>query len=223
LNTTTPSDADPAGSPARDTPLGRVYLLSPANCSGRRGALLRRPGATSSLALRLQAGTLTLGDAFAFISGLYFRGKLTYARAFCAQRAADSACFVITPTRGLQPPEAPVSLELLEEFAGTDIAAGDARFRQPLERDLAALTGRLTPDARVVLLGSIATDKYVAALAAAFGPRLHYPPSFVGRGDMSRGGLLLRHAASGEELDYAPLDAATVRRGARPPKLPPRR
>jgi len=39
---------------------------------------------------------------------------------------------------------------------------------------------------------------------------------------MSRGGLLLRHAASGVELEYAPLEAHTNRHGPRPPKLDPR-
>ena len=39
---------------------------------------------------------------------------------------------------------------------------------------------------------------------------------------MSRGGLLLRHAGEGAELDYVPV-AGAVRHGARPPKLPPLR
>ena len=73
-----------------------------------------------------------------------------------------------------------------------------------------------------MLLGSIATDKYLDVLAPALGERLHYPPAFVGRGDMSRGGLLLRSAASGVELDYAPLTVRSLRRGSRPPKLDPR-
>jgi hypothetical protein len=37
---------------------------------------------------------------------------------------------------------------------------------------------------------------------------------------MSRGGLMLRAAASGEELDYVPV-AGAIRRGARPPRLVP--
>ena len=66
-----------------------------------------------------------------------------------------------------------------------------------------------------MLLGSIASDKYLDVLAPALGGRLHYPPAFIGRGDMSRGGLLLRSAASGVELDYAPLSAQHP--AARPP------
>jgi hypothetical protein len=198
-------------------PTARLFLLSPANCGGRRASYLLRPQASSPLALRLRDGTLTLGEAFSFMSGLYFRGKLTYARAF----GGDAASYVITPTRGLQRPDLLVSVDLLHEFAATDISAGDASYRAPLERDLAALTTELSHPAPVVLLGSIATDKYVDVLAPALGPRLQYPISFIGRGDMSRGGLLLRHAASGEELEYVTLDTAAVRRGGRPPKLAP--
>jgi hypothetical protein len=196
-----------------------VFLLSPAHCGGRRAAILLKPSAGSLLAQRLHAGTLTLGEAFCFMSGLYFRGKLSYARAFASGPEADS--FVITPTRGLQRPETLVTVALLHEFAGTDIAAGDNRYREPLERDLADLSARLTDSARVILLGSIASDKYVDVLAPALGERLLYPSSFIGRGDMSRGGLLLRSAASGIELEYAPLDPGAARRGKRPPKLEP--
>jgi hypothetical protein len=199
----------------------RIFLLSPAHCGGRRAQMLLRPDAASPMALRLRAGTMTLGEAFTFMSGLYFRGKLTYARAFAGNGPAGSATYVITPTRGLVAPDTLVSLDLLLEFATTDIAAGGRRYRRPLERDLAALASRLTPGSRVVLLGSIATNKYMDVLAPALGARLHYPPAFIGRGDMSRGGLLLRSAASGVELDYAPLDAAAPRRGPRPAKLGP--
>lgn len=194
-----------------------VFLLSPAYCGGRRAAFLLKRDATLPLAVRLREGTLTLGEAFSFMSGLYFRGKLTYASRF----ADADDCLVITPTRGLQPPSLPVSVALIEEFAGTDIAAADVGYRAPFERDLAVLVSRLTPDSRVVLLGSIASSKYVDVLRPALGARLHYPISFVGRGDMSRGGLLLRQAASGEELEYVQLDAAATRHGARPPKLEP--
>ena len=70
-----------------------------------------------------------------------------------------------------------------------------------------------------MLLGSIATGKYVDTLTATFGERLLFPEEFVGRGDMSRGGLMLRCAASGMELKYVPALGAT-RHGPRPAKLP---
>jgi hypothetical protein len=193
-----------------------VFLLSPAYCAGRRAKILLKPGSTLAIARRLQAGTLTLGEAFTFCSGLYFRGKIAYARTF-----APESTLVITPTRGLQSPDLLVTADVLREFAGVDIAADDARYRKPLERDLQALAAWLPAGGRVVLLGSVATGKYVDVLVRSLGPQLHFPPSFVGRGDMSRGGLLLRHADSGVELDYAVLEATATRRGPRPPKLDP--
>ncbi len=196
--------------------MSTVFLLSPAYCGGRRAKSLLNTGSRLAIAQRLHAGRLTLGEAFTFMSGLYFRGKMAYARAF-----APADTFVITPTRGLQPPELPVSAALIREFAGVDISEDDARYRKPLDRDLRALVKRLPEDGRVVLLGSIATGKYVEVLASRLGSRLHFPPSFIGRGDMSRCGLLLRHAASGVELEYAVLDPASKRRGSRPPKLDP--
>jgi hypothetical protein len=201
--------------------LSHVLLLSPAHCGGKRARMLLRPNATSEAAARLRAGAMTLGEAFALMSSLYFRGKLAYARALAERRGAAAAAFVITPTRGLLAPNTMASVALLEEFAATDIAADQPRYRQPLERDLAVLVPRLDAGARVVLLGSIATDKYVAVLAPVLGERLHYPPAFVGRGDMSRGGLLLRSAAAGVELDSAPLTTVSARRGRRPPRLVP--
>lgn len=180
--------------------------------------MLLRQGSTLQIARRLHEGSLTLGEAFTFMSGLYFRGKITYAERFAA---VPGAALVITPTRGLQSPDLIVSEALLREFAGVDIAADDERYREPLERDLSRVVSLLADGARVVLLGSIATGKYVDVLVRALGTRLHYPADFIGRGDMSRGGLLLRQAASGVELEYAPLDPAVKRRGPRPPKLDP--
>ena len=197
--------------------MATVFLLSPAYCGGRRAAIMLRPGSALPIARRLDEERLSLGEAFSFMSGLYFRGKITYARAF----AAHDATLVITPTRGLQSPDAVVTRDLLNEFAGVDISSDDARYSRPLERDLRALAARIPPDARVVLLGSVATGKYVDILVRWLGERLHYPSSFIGRGDMSRGGLLLRHAASGLELEYSLLDPTARRTGARPPKLDP--
>lgn len=179
--------------------------------------MLLNPLSKMELAQRLSAGALTLGEAFAFMSGLYFRGKLSYARHF----GHAGHVLVITPTRGLQAPETLVTATLLKEFAGVDVDTDDRRYRKPLDRDLQLLAAQLGVDGRVVLLGSIATGKYVDALTAALGPRLHYPSAFVGRGDMSRGGLLLRCVTANEELDYAPLTASAPRHGTRPPKLEP--
>jgi len=185
--------------------------------------MLLRVGSTLEIARRLDAGTLTLGEAFAFLSGLYFRGKLTYATTFASASVPGDRgeILVITPTRGLLPPGMPITGALLREFAGVDLSPDDPRYRAPLERDAQALRHRLPAGARVVLLGSIASDKYVSVLSGVFGPRLHYPADFIGRGDMSRGGLLLRSASAGTPLDCVVLDPSASRRGARPPKLAP--
>lgn len=199
----------------------RTFLLSPAYAGGRRARLLLSDRATFDLARRLQDGdVVSLGEVFTFLSGLYFRGKLAYANAFA--RPDLSRVLVITPTRGLVPAATAVTLPDLQEFAEVEIEETDPRYRQPLERDLRALARQLTPRCEVILLGSVATGKYVSILLEVLRERISFPAEFVGRGDMSRGGLLLRHAVDRTELDYIPVHGA-VRKGKRPPKLEPRR
>jgi hypothetical protein len=196
----------------------RVFLLSPAMCRGRRAQILLREGATLPMAQRLRAGDLPLGEAFSFLSGLYFRGKLTYGRAFGSLRG-ETSTLVITPSRGLMDPAAPVDPSIIREFATVEVDLDNPTYRAPLDRDAAALASRLSTDSVVVLLGSIATGKYVDALAPWFGDRLRFPSAFIGRGDMSRGGLLLRSVSAGEELSYERLRPGVRLRGARPPRL----
>ena len=204
--------ADAARKPA-------VFLLSPARLRGyarQRRALrilwARRRGAP-------------IGEVFQLLSGLYFRGKLAYARRFARPPAEvpwiGSGVLVITANRGLVPAEARVTIEHLEAFAQTDIHHAERQFRGPLVRDAELLRRALGDDGKVVLLGSIAQAKYTAPLLEVFGERLLFPGDFVGRGDMSRGGLLLRAAEGAKELDYVPVKGATLR-GRRPPKLEPR-
>ena len=201
--------------PARRPP--RLFLLSPAHAGGKRARLLLNDNASFALAERLRAADgVPLGEAFSFVSGLYFRGKVTYARRFARPPAGRPGVYVITASRGLVPEETRVGPEDLREFAGVDIHSGDPRYRAPLERDLAGLLA--IRGAEIVLLGSIATGKYVDVLLEMAGERLLFPVEFVGRGDMSRGGLLLRAARAGTELEYAPV-AGAVRRGPRPAKL----
>jgi len=199
----------------------RTFLLSPAFSGGRRAQMLLNERAQFDLARRLHAGkSVSLGEVFTFLSGLYFRGKLAYANAFA--RPDVSRVLVITPTRGLVAAATPVTLPDLREFAEVDIAETDPRYRRPLERDLRRLVKQLSPRCEVVLLGSVATGKYVSVLLDILQTRIHFPADFVGRGDMSRGGLLLRSAVDGTELPYIPVHGA-VRKGKRPPKLAPRR
>lgn len=196
-------------------PAPRRFLLSPAHVGGKRAQLLFSERARFPLAERLRAGTVELGEAFSFVSGLYFRGKLAYATRFARPPAGTSGAMVITASRGLLPAETLVGLEELREFGTVDIRPDDRRYREPLERDLARLE-QLAGE--LVLLGSVATGKYVDVLLDVLGERLLFPTAFVGRGDMSRGGLLLRAARAGTELEYAPV-AGAVRRGRRPEKL----
>ncbi len=199
----------------------RTFLLSPAYAGGRRAQMLLSERAGFELARRLRAGhEVSLGEAFTFLSGLYFRGKLAYANAFALPDL--SRVLVITPTRGLVPAATRVTLADLREFAAVDIDEADARYRRPLERDLRRLVRQLSPRCEVVLLGSVATGKYVSVLLEILREKICVPAEFVGRGDMSRGGLLLRCAVDHTELAYIPVQGA-VRKGKRPPKLEPRR
>ncbi len=198
--------------------VSRIFLLSPARSGGRRAQLLTRPDASFELARRLQIGDATLGEVFAFCSGLYFRGKLAYARRFAQAPPGIAGVQVITPSRGLAPSEGQVSLADLREFSAVDVDATETRFTAPLEASARLLAAESACDA--VLLGSIATGKYVETLLPILGERLLFPREFTGRGDMSRGGLLLRCVALGEELDYLSVAGAS-RTGRRPAKLRP--
>jgi hypothetical protein len=204
----------------------RIFLLSPANCSGLRAKMVLSDRAQFDLAVRLRGDQgVAIGEVFAFVSGLYFKGKLAYALAFArppdpGAALAGSGALVITPTAGLRPVETAVTADAVRAFARVDIAANDPRYRRPLLASARALDEEIGPDCEVVLLGSIASAKYVDVLTDVFGSRLLFPIDFVGRGDMSRGGLLLRCVRSGEELPYVPVEGA-VRHGPRPPKLTP--
>lgn len=198
----------------------RIFLLSPADASGVRARLLLREEARFELALRLRDSGAPLGEIFSFISGLYFRGKLAYARAFAEPIVAGalSSILIITASRGLLPPEAVLRIGELKDMASVPITASDLRYRVPLQRDAARLASQLGTACEVVLLGSIATQKYVDPLLEIFGNRLVFPADFVGRGDMSRGGLMLRSVREGIQLVYTPVTNAK-RHGVRPPKL----
>ncbi|HZL36244.1 MAG TPA: hypothetical protein VFC78_13080 [Tepidisphaeraceae bacterium] len=199
----------------------RLFLLSPAYAGGKRAGYLLREGADFELARQMHAqGGAPIGDVLAFLSGLYFRGKLAYARAFAAPPGGVAGGLVITPDRGLLPMDALVTLNDLRGMATVPVDAADARYREPLLRDAMELATALKEDDEVVLLGSIATGKYVDVLDDALCGRLRFPAEFVGRGDMSRGGLMLRCAAAGEELRYVPI-AGACRRGKRPARLGP--
>jgi hypothetical protein len=196
----------------------RIFLLSPASAAGKRCQQLVANGASFPLAQRVRREGAPLGEVFSFLSALYFRGKLTYAQRFAAPPAGCPGVLVITPGRGLVAPETMLTLADLRAFAEVGIDAADPRYAQPLRAAAEDLRGLLGGDGEVVLLGSIATPKYVDVLLPAFATSLLFPGDFVGRGDMSRGGLLLRAARDGVELAYRPV-AGAQRHGTRPAKL----
>jgi hypothetical protein len=195
----------------------KIFILSPARVDGERGKLLLNPRATFPLARALSDGA-PIGDVFSFLSGLYFRGKRAYAEAFGTAPDGVASAQVITTHRGLLSLDTRITRSDLEGFGKVDLGVEDKSFSEPFLRDARALDATIGSDAKIVLLGSIATGKYVDPLVSVFGDRLLFPESFVGRGDMSRGGLLLRAVRAGEELTYSPV-AGSERHGRRPPKL----
>src|SRR5215468_5643446 len=172
--------------------MGLIFILSPADCAGARARLIRNLDAGFDLAKRVRSSGAPLGDVFSFMSGLYFRGKLAYARAFARPPQGADGVLVITAGDGLRPIDDLITVTDLERYATVPIAVEEARYRKPLQRDACRLAERLDADCKVVLLGSIATRKYTDVLSAAFATRLRFPREFVGLGDMSRGALLLR-------------------------------
>ncbi len=196
----------------------RIFLLSPANTAGVRARMVTSDKASFDLAVRLRSQGAPLGEVFSFMSGLYFRGKLAYAEAFAAPPDGVPGVLVITAAGGLLPPHTPITLQHMRQFASVPIDAAESRYRAPLERDARRIDELAGVACEIVLLGSIAESKYVQPLAEIFGARLLFPSEFVGRGDMSRGGLMLRCVRSRTELSYVSANSS-VRRGTRPPRL----
>lgn len=199
----------------------KIFLLSPASTSGRRAQLLFNEKATFPLAVSLRRkGGAPLGEIFSFLSGLYFRGKLAYSAAFAKPIPGMEPIQVITSNRGLLKPDVPMTVDDLRALAHTPIDIHNPEYRMPFERDARAIAEK-NGALNVVLLGSIASGKYCDVLLDIFGDRLLFPLEFVGRGDMSRGGLMLRCVDTMTELTYVPVSGA-VRHGKRPPRLDPR-
>jgi len=187
----------------------RIFILSPAKTTGKRAELLFSERASFELAqrVRTQSG-VPIGEVFSFLSGLYFRGKLAYATHFARPPAGLAGCYVITSDAGLMRCGEPVTLDRLRQFSQSTIDPTEPRYRRLLEIAAHGVCSKLSAKAQVVLLGSIATGKYVDILHEGFGKRLVFPTEFVGRGDMSRGGLLLRAVQAGAELEYISLNPA---------------
>lgn len=191
----------------------KIFLLSPASLSGERARQLLAPGARFEAAHRLRSPEgVPLDEAFTFLSSLYFRGKIAYARHFAApppklaSPGLEGGVFVITSGFGLVVPSWRITGERMEILRRTPVDLKSRAYSEPLREHALALRERLPAAARIVLLGSIATGKYVDLLLPVFGDRLVFPRCFVGRGDMSRGSVLLKAVRADEELEYSTLD-----------------
>ncbi|HSP15564.1 MAG TPA: hypothetical protein VLV78_12500 [Thermoanaerobaculia bacterium] len=194
----------------------KVFLLSPANLSGLRAKQLTSPRANFEAAqLYRSPDGVPIALAFAFMSALYFRGKITYALHFGGAEGTR----VIAPGFGLVPPDWSITPERMKVLSKTEVDVRKRNYRQPLERDANVLAESLPAGAQVVLLGSVASGKYVDVLWPIFGQRLLFPAMFAGLGDMSRGGLLLRAARANRELEYTSLNAPRRRNGNDPVEL----
>ena len=165
----------------------------------------------AAMQYRTEAG-VEIADAFAFMSALYFRGKIAYALHF----APLEDVFVIAPGFGLVSPAWRITHERMKVLQKTEVDVRVKKYRTALARDAKALAKTLDDDAQVVLLGSVASGKYVDILWPVFGERLVFPGMFAGLGDMSRGGLLLRAARADRELEYTSLSAPRHKLGNDP-------
>ena len=199
----------------------RIFLLSPARADGERARMLLTGGGVMGGRLR-RGEAIPIGEIFTFLSGLYFRGKMAYARQFANPPRDVFGSYVITTNCGLIPTQTTMTVSEMQALAKDQIDLTDKHYCRALRHSADQIADKLTKHCDVVLLGSIATGKYVDLLLEVFDGRLLFPVDFVGRGDMSRGGLMLRCAADNIELEYAPVRGA-IRRGTRPPKLTPRR
>ena len=190
----------------------RIFLLSPANASGVNGQRLLGASGESDLALRLRRSGAPLGEVYRFISRLYFRGKLDYAEKFQNPPRGIAGVQIITGA-GLMLPETVVTLSDLRRISSTAIDAKNSHYRLPLDSDLLRLREVVGNETDVILLGSVATYKYITPITEVFRERLLFPKDFLGRGDMSRGSMLLRCCTRGLELEYLPVE--TIKRSAR--------
>jgi hypothetical protein len=190
--------------------MAKLFLLSPASLTGLRAGQLTSPRATFAAAVQYRSeGGVPIGDAFAFMSALYFRGKLAYARRFVSPDGAGggTGIYVITPGFGLVAPDWCLTADRMKRMRRIAVDARSRAFARPLREHASILSEALPDAAQVILLGSVATGKYVDVLRPVFGERLRFPALFAGLGEMARGGLMLRAAREGKELEYVTLDA----------------
>ena len=190
--------------------MSRVFILSPANCNGLRARWVLKKSSRSDLAMRLRSAGVSLGEVFTYLSALSFRGKLSYARNFAEPPSSCPGILIITPTAGLLTHDTVIRLSRLRGFGRVPIHVKNQTYRAALRRSAKELVSQLGTECEIVLLGSVATGKYLDILAPIFGSQLRVPTEFVGLGDMARGGLLLRCVRENRQLNY--VEVASVLR-----------
>jgi len=200
-------------------PRPTIFVLSPASLTGERARQLLAPAARFATAERYRSPEgVPIAEAYSFLSALYFRGKIAYARHFAApppRLQTDlpaSGILIIAPGFGLVDPDWRITGERMWKLRRTQVDLASRTYSRPLRDHAETLRDALPAETRVVLLGSIATGKYVDLLEPVFGRRLVFPSAFVGAGNMQRGSLLLRAVRAGEELAYTTLDTPRHRR-----------
>ena len=151
----------------------RIFLLSPAFCGGERAKLLFNPSADFALAVRLRSGGVPIGELFAFLSGLYFRGKLAYARAFARAPRGAPGLLVITPTRGLVDPVRSKPRRTGEVCRRGHWSPHPIGFGKPSPPR--PPPGPHSPPIPATLLGSNATAKSRGTITEAFRRRIPVP------------------------------------------------
>src|SRR5260221_11313593 len=117
-----------------------IFLLSPAYLGGIRAKRLISPRAEFVAAQMYRSeGGVPIAMAFAFMSALYFRGKIAYALHF----AQPGNVFVIAPGVGLVPPAWPMNEERMKAMSRAPVDARKRRDRKPLRRDALHLPERV--------------------------------------------------------------------------------
>jgi hypothetical protein len=193
-------------------------LLSPVRLNGQRGRLILLPESQFPLAQQVRSDEgAPISEVFSFVSGLYFRGKAAYARAFGHSPSGRAPAWVISAGGGLLRLDERVGVDRLRGWAGVSIHEDNPHFTAPLYRHASELLTAHDESTRFVLLGSVATNKYVTPLVEIFGDRLLFPRDFAGRGDMSRGALMLRAVRDNRELEYTRVFSADGVDGHRGP------
>jgi hypothetical protein len=176
--------------------------VSPASCNGLRARWVLKKTSGSDLARRLRGDGAPLGEVFTYLSALYFRGKLAYAQAYALPPAGCPGIMIITPTAGLMAPDVSIRMPTLRGFSRAPIHLKNRRYCSTLKQSATKLAIDIGSDCELVLLGSVGTGKYLDILGPIFDGRLRIPSEFVGLGDMSRGGLLLRCVRENRQLNY---------------------